>query len=160
MAMDQAAHRCGARRRTVERGVAAFERSVTARFYEGDQAGIVFFARFFEYCHAVFEDMLAEAVGGIEELLRRGWGLPLAHAECDYQRPVRVGERLRVRLEIDRLGERSITFRYAITSADGAPCATVKLVHVFVERPSFASAPIPGELTDALRRLGLAAGGA
>ncbi len=158
--MDQAAHRCVAGGPGLQEGVAAFVRTVTARFYEGDQAGIVFFARFFEYCHAVFEDMLREAVGGIDALLARGWGLPLVHAECDYRQPVRVGDCLRVALELERLGDRSITFRYALTRADGVACATVKLVHVFVERPSMQGATIPDELAAALRTLGLEAGGA
>ena len=134
-----------------------FERTVTARFYESDPAGIVFFSRFFEYCHLVFEEMLGEALGGIDQLLARGWGLPLAHAECDYQRPARVGDRLRVVMAVERVGERSLTFGYVVHAEDGAACATVKLVHVFVERPSFRAGPLPAELLASLRRLGLLA---
>jgi YbgC/YbaW family acyl-CoA thioester hydrolase len=137
--------------------VGTFDRTVTARFYESDPAGIVFFSRFFEYCHLVFEEMLGEALGGIDQLLARGWGLPLAHAECDYTQPVRVGDRLRVVMAVERVGERSITFGYVVHGQGGSPCARVKLVHVFVERPSFQPAAVPAELLAALRRLGLLA---
>ena len=78
----------------------SFEHTLTARFFEIDRAGIVFFGRFFEYCHATFEEMLLAALpdwnGAFDH---SGWGMPLVHAEADFSRPVRMGDRLRIAMD-------------------------------------------------------------
>src|SRR5688500_10530099 len=75
--------------------VMSFHHSVTARFSEIDRAGIVFFGRYFEYCHAAFEELLARMFGDLEQSFAAGlWTMPLVHAEADFARPVRLGDRL------------------------------------------------------------------
>jgi 1,4-dihydroxy-2-naphthoyl-CoA hydrolase len=140
--------------------VGHFERTIMVHFHEIDRAGIVYFARIFEYCHRVYEELLEELLGPLEEFFRtKDWGLPLVHAEADYSRPLRIGDRVRVRLEVERVGESSIAFAYTLTcAATGEPRARVKLVHAFVSvgaGTDFAPrAAHPGYL-DGLRRLGL-----
>lgn len=134
----------------------AFEHVVTVRFHEVDKAGIVFFGRVFEYCHVVFEEMLHEVLGNDMAAVFEGgrWGMPLVHAEADYKRPMRIGDRLRIRLEVERLGRRSITLRYTVAGEDGDVRATARLVHAFVDMERFASRPVPPELAQGLARLG------
>ena len=137
-----------------------FERTLMVHFHEIDRAGIVYVGRIFEYCHRVYEELLEELLGPLEEFFRtKDWGLPLVHAEADYARPLRIGDRVRVRLEVERVGEKSITFAYTLTCAStGEPRARVKLVHAFVAiqgESNFAPcAAHPGYL-EGLRRLGL-----
>jgi 1,4-dihydroxy-2-naphthoyl-CoA hydrolase len=135
-----------------------FERTLMVRFHEIDRAGIVYFARIFEYCHVVYEELLAEAAGcDLETLFRtKDWGLPLVHAEADYARPLRLGDRVRVRATIARQGERSLTFEYELTCAtSGEPRAKAKLVHACASLPTFAGRALPPDLLDGLRRMGL-----
>lgn len=47
--------------------------------------------------------------------------MPLVHAEADYARPMLLGDVLTIELEVERLGEKSVTFAYRIVGADGAP---------------------------------------
>src|SRR4051812_46777039 len=112
----------------------AFEHALTVRFYEIDRAGIAFFGRFFEYCHTAFEEMLAAALGDLERTMTDlSWSLPLVHADADFAAPVRYGDRLIVALEVERVGETSVTFRYTVrAAADGTPRAKVKLVHACI----------------------------
>ena len=133
-----------------------FRHSVTARFFEIDRAGIVFFGRFFEYCHATFEELLARLYGNPEESFAAGrWAMPLVHAEADFQKPVRMGDRIDIALGVERLGERSVTFAYALTSADGAPHARVKMVHACIDLKTFKPRAVPDDLVAGLTRLGL-----
>jgi len=99
-----------------------FEHDVTVRFFEVDRAGILFLGRVIEHCHATFEELLATAGHDLEShFSTSSWGMPLVHAEADFIRPMRMGDRLRVSLRVERLGGRSITFAYAISGAeDGA----------------------------------------
>jgi YbgC/YbaW family acyl-CoA thioester hydrolase len=138
------------------RGGMSFVHHVTVRFYEIDRAGIAFFGRFFEYAHAAFEEMQLAAFGDMERRLTEApFLMPLVHAESDFAAPVRLGDRLSVALDVERLGETSITFRYAVTGEDGAPRATVRLVHAFIERATWKKCPGPAVFTEGLRRLGL-----
>ncbi len=134
----------------------AFELRITARFYEIDRAGIVFFGRVYEYAHSALEEALALMFGHPETMFSKyRFGMPLVHSEADYQHPIRMGDRLIVRMHVERIGSRSITFLYQITGEDGLHRCQVKLVHAFIEMSSFKGIPIPREFLDALPKAGL-----
>jgi len=48
-----------------------FEARFPVRFHDVDRAGIIFFAKILEYCHAAFEDLLAASGFPPGPLLRR-----------------------------------------------------------------------------------------
>lgn len=134
----------------------SFEHRLTARFYEIDRAGIVFFGRFFEYCHATFEEMVLAAFGEWDShIANKTWGMPLVHAEADFQKPTRMGDRLTVHLDVGRLGKRSVTFAYRVVGEDGEPRATAKLVHAFIDMKSFEPLDVPQEFIEGIRKIGL-----
>lgn len=134
----------------------SFSRPLVVRFHETDPAGIVFFSRVFEYCHAVYEELLTEVVGGdFERFFRTSpWGTPLVHAEADYHRPLRLGERLTATVVVERVGRTSVSYRYALADGDGQLRATVRLVHSCIDRATFTAVPVPAELLAGLRRAG------
>ena len=134
-----------------------FEHVITVRFQEVDRAGIAFFGRVFEYCHVAYEELFRAAGIDLETIFERGvWGMPLAHAEADYSHPMRMGERLRVEVSIDRAGARSLAFAFRVVGADdGVLRATVRHVHVFVHMDDFTPIPIPADVREALVRMGL-----
>ena len=122
-----------------------------------DRAGIVYFARVFEYCHVTYEAMLADALDlNLEAFFQTSpWFMPLVHSEADYERPMRVSDRLVVSLEVERVGARSVTYAYRIEGHDEELRATAKLVHACVDREGFAPLAVPAELIEGLRRLDL-----
>lgn len=133
-----------------------FVHELKTRFFESDRAGIVFFGRVFEYCHQAFEEMLAAAFGQVDAVFNEhGFGMPLVHCEADFKRPMRMGETLRVSLEVERLGERSITFAYTLADPAGAVRATARLVHAFIDFASFTPIPTPEAFRAGLGRVGL-----
>ncbi|MBT9555150.1 MAG: acyl-CoA thioesterase [Myxococcales bacterium] len=137
-----------------------FRHRQTARFFEIDRAGIVFFGRFYEYAHAAFEELLTAALGHSEAMFKElGFGMPLVHSEADYKAPVLMGDRLLIEVEVERLGEKSVTFRYTISGeADGKLRAVVRLVHAFVDLATFRPIPVAPALLDGLVRLHLCQG--
>ena len=134
----------------------AFEHRLRVRFHEIDRAGIVYFARIFEYCHVAYEDMLCQALGmDMEQYFKTTtWGMPLVHAEADYERPNFLGEYLNIRLEVARLGQRSVTFAYELSGDDGRR-AKVSLTHAFVELASFEPITCPEAFRAGLAKLSL-----
>ncbi|MEC9070778.1 MAG: hypothetical protein VX938_00305, partial [Myxococcota bacterium] len=78
-------------------------------------------------------------------------------------RPMGLGHRLLISLEVERVGTRSVTFVFQVRGKeDGELRATVKMVHAFVTAPEgldrvedMKSRPVPERLLEGLRRLGL-----
>jgi 4-hydroxybenzoyl-CoA thioesterase len=136
----------------------AFEHSVTVRFAEVDSAGFVYFSRLFEYCHVAYEELVASIAGESLGVFfsARGWGTPVVHAEADFERPIRLGERLRVSLSVSAVGERSMTVDYVINGVeDGGLRARARLVHAFIDMQSLRPIPVPADFAGALEDRGV-----
>ena len=89
------------------------------------------------------------------EFVGTDYGMPLVHAEADFESPVRYGDRLRIELTVERVGKKSLTFAYQVFGADGRLSARCKLVHAIIDRKTFESRPVPPELIEGLKRLKL-----
>ena len=137
----------------------SFEHRLTVRFYEVDRAGIAFFGRVFEYCHATYEALLAAVGYPLAEVFDdEGWGMPLVHAEADFQRPMRMGEELAIRVVIARIGKTSVTFDFTVLGAvDREVRATARHVHACVDMERFAPLEVPTRFREALEAFGDAA---
>lgn len=129
-----------------------FERPEQIRFAHCDPAGIAFFARLDELLNATFEDWCAECGVPFSDMLgERGYGFPLAHASVDYQRALRMGDRVRIVQTVEKVGQSSITFRLVIEPADGAgPALTATHVRVATEYASGTPRPLPATLRERL----------
>jgi 1,4-dihydroxy-2-naphthoyl-CoA hydrolase len=120
-----------------------------------DRAGILFFGRIFEMCHEAFEELMMRLGGGIDRAFAEGFGMPLVHAEADFDKPIKLGDRLDVELSIERLGGTSIAFGYRVLGEDGEVRARARLVHVFIALPEMKARPAPDWVLEGLRTLGL-----
>lgn len=100
-----------------------FSYTFPVRFADVDHAGIVYYPRFFHYFHMAFEEFFRHRMGAgayVDLLDRRRIGFPAVRSECDYKSPVRFGDLLRADMVIDRLGSKSIRFRYRLYRIEAA----------------------------------------
>jgi 4-hydroxybenzoyl-CoA thioesterase len=118
------------------------------RFDEVDAAGIVYFARFFTWCHDTMEAMLAGVDGGYVGLVtERRLGFPAVHVEADYAAPLRFGDAVSIAATVERLGTSSITLRFELTSAsDGDHVATLRHVVALTDLTVMRARPIPDDV--------------
>lgn len=131
----------------------AFVHAATLRLRHTDCAGVIFFPRLLELAHEAYEALLDEAgVSLADGIAGDGPLLPIVRCEADYSRPVRLGDRLRIEVLLEREGRSSFTLGYRFTGEDGEERARARTVHVAMDRETGASAP----LTDGMRA-GLAA---
>ena len=132
-----------------------FEHRLTVRFFEVDRAGIAFFGRVFEYCHAAYEALLVAVDYPLAQVFDdEGWGMPLVHAEADFKRPMRMGEELAVRVTVGRLGKTSVTLDFTVLGVEDAEVrATARHVHACVDMERFAPLEVPARLRQALQSL-------
>ena len=129
-----------------------YERPV--RFEDVDAAGIVFFARYFNYGHEAMEAFFAALDGGYVGLVMgRRIGLPAVHVESDYRAPLRYGDTARIAIRVAHVGNRSFTLRYDFTrAADGLAIATLHHVVTTADMDAMRSIPIPDDVRAVLER--------
>ncbi len=89
--------------------------TITVRFGDTDPYGVVYFASYFRYCHRGIEEFLSRCGLPPHEVLKNqteGFGLPIVSAACDFLKPVRYGEKLRLNVSLSRIGEKSLAFDF------------------------------------------------
>lgn len=120
------------------------------RFQEVDAAGIVFFARTFDYLHDAYVEFLRARGAPLEMALQDGsWVAPLRHAEAEYLRPLRFGDAIEVCLVSVDLDETEYSIDYRIETGGRAACVG-RTRHVSVDPRTFRRAPVPDVLRRAL----------
>ena len=134
-----------------------FRLPLTVRFGECDPAGIVYMPRILHYFHVALEELFAAAVGQpyAKLVAAEGLGFPSVRVEADFRRPLAHGEHLEIEARIERVGESSCAFAFAIHGeGESEPRATGRVVTVCIELASGVKRPLP----EWLRERFLAAG--
>jgi len=131
----------------------AFTLELPIRFQDVDAAGIIFYPRALELCHDAYVAFLEKVGLPLHEVLRGPWLAPVRHAEADYLKPLRFGDRVEVALvgahfeTMPNPTEVTLGFRVA----RGTEAAIlVQTIHTFVERKTFQRTGVPDELRKAL----------
>jgi 1,4-dihydroxy-2-naphthoyl-CoA hydrolase len=116
-----------------------FVHRLEVRFQDVDAAGIVFYARFFDYFHDAYVAFLAKGGFPLPEVLRtKAWAAPLVHAAADYMSPARFGDPLEVGLVRARWDRGRLTLGHRVARAgSGEMVAVGRTVHVWVEPERF-----------------------
>jgi len=82
------------------------------QFSETDMAGIVHFANFFRWMeeaeHEYFRSLGLKIVEPLVDGTTLGW--PRVSVTCNYSAPVRYDREIEVRLDVERIGARSVTY--------------------------------------------------
>jgi len=121
------------------------------RMTHTDAAGIVYFASFLDLAHQAYEAAMEEAGVPLPRDLRGvPVMLPIVHAECDYEAPLHLGDRVSIDATVTRIGETSFSIGYTFTRQDGVRCGRGGTVHACVSNETRRSVPLPEELREAL----------
>ena len=129
-----------------------FERERLIRFSHCDPAGIVYFVNFFDMVGGVVEDWFREAIGlPFQEMhLERRLGFPIVNTGCEFFRPARLGDTLRLELAIAKLGRSSIEF-VVKGSVRGEEKFVARHKVALVSLDSFRALPIPADMREKMR---------
>jgi len=130
-----------------------FEVSEGVRFAHCDPAGIVFFPQYLVMLNTLHERWFDEGLGVryAEYIGVRRLGLPTVRLECDFTAISRMGERLRQRLAVAKLGRTS--FELAVEyDCGGELRARFRQVLVCTSLATHKSHPLPDDLRVAMTR--------
>ncbi|HZG38204.1 MAG TPA: thioesterase family protein [Nodosilinea sp.] len=116
------------------------------RFHETDGAGVVYFANELVMCHAAYEASLAAAGLDLGAFFRAETvAYPIVHAEIDYRRPLRCGDRVEIHLTPSRLDDSSFEIKYQV-KLEAAVAAQAVTRHVCIEVANRRRCALPAEM--------------
>ena len=123
------------------------------RFAHCDPAAIVYFPRFFDLAHSTMEDWLSQGVGfALSDMIReRRIGTPTVTINCDFIKPLRMGDTLRFELRVKKLGNASVDIDYVGTK-DGIEHLHITQTLVFMDLDRAQAVPIPGDIRKGLEQ--------
>lgn len=130
-----------------------FEVEETVRFAHCDPAGIVFFPQYLVMLNTLHERWFGEALGVpyARYIGERRLGLPTVRLECDFTAVSKLGDRLRQRLAVAKLGRTSLELSVDY-DCDGELRARFRQVLVCTSLATHKSYPIPEDLRTAMQR--------
>ena len=131
-----------------------FKRERLIRFSDCDPAGIVFYPQYFVMFNGLVEDWVNDALGiGYATLVaERRIGLPTVRLEVDFQAVSRLGDRVTLALQVERLGGRSLTLALRCIGADSSARMRMRQVLVTTSLDSHRAVDIPSDLRAAIAR--------
>ena len=125
----------------------AFEYSFQVGMSSVDHAGVVFFPELFRHAHDAYEAFMDEIGEPLSAFFEPGQpAIPIVHAQADYHHPMRHGDRVHVQLHVTAIKNSSMTLGYDFVGPNGEVCAQAVTTHVFIDRDTGTSVPIPEPL--------------
>ena len=100
-------------------------------FADTDTAQIVHFANFFRYMESAELDFLHSlglSFAWREEGVK--WGLPRVSVSCDFQRPAVFEDVLTIAVTVEKVGAKSVSYRFDFTNQRGEPIAVGRITTV------------------------------
>lgn len=131
-----------------------FETEIEVGFEHADVAGVVFYARYFEMLSRVvqrwFEQRLDTSYHRFHQVEKRG--IPLVDVHCRFTAPSFLSDVLTFRLEVTRLGRRSMTL-HITASCNGQARMDAKMVvvHAQLTDTGMTGLDFPPELAQRIR---------
>jgi 4-hydroxybenzoyl-CoA thioesterase len=130
-----------------------FEIEDTIRFAHCDPAGIVFFPQYLVMLNTLHERWFGEALGVpyAEYIGARRLGVPTVRLECDFTAVSKLGDKLRQRLTVAKLGRTSLELA-AEFDCNGELRARFRQVLVCTSLATHKSHPLPDDLREGMQR--------
>jgi len=135
-----------------ERG-AVFVSEKLIRFHHCDPAGIVFYPQYFVLFNELVEDWFTH---GLHEdyatmIAVDRVGVPMAHVDCDFVSPSKIGDLLRLELRVKRVGRSSLSL-YVEGISRGQVRVKANLVVVFASLEGTRAVPIADHVREHIER--------
>jgi acyl-CoA thioester hydrolase len=125
--------------------------ALPTRWHDNDVYGHVNNVDYYAFFDTVINRWLITE-GGLD--IHRGPVIGLcAESHCAFKAPLVFPETVTAGLRVGKLGNSSVRYEIGLFAEDGTHAADGWFVHVFVDRETRRSAPVPGPVRDALQRL-------
>ncbi|HIK26090.1 MAG: thioesterase family protein [Thermosynechococcus sp. Uc] len=124
----------------------------TVHFADTDAAGVVYFANLLRFCHEAYEDALAQLGVDLRQFFSSsGLIVPITEAQVRFLKPLYCGDRLRVRIDPQRLDNSCFQLTYTLYDATGNRVAIARTQHICLQLPQRRRGTIPDPLREWLK---------
>lgn len=121
-------------------------------FYDCDPAGIMFYGRVYELCHAAYEAMIESCNLNYDYWTNDKFIVPIIKSEASYHKPMKYGEEISVEIEVAQLKSSSFELVYECKNTKGEKCVKIRTVHVFVDKNNWEKTDIVYEVREGLEK--------
>ena len=126
------------------------------RLFHTDAAKLIFYSNLFNIAYECYEEFFEKSGFGVKKILDDGkFLIPVVHAEADYFKPLRLGDKIEIRMTLNSLGKSSFTLACAFFNECDEKAANVKTVKVMVDAKSGKPIEIPEKLIKILNSLNI-----
>ena len=132
-----------------------FQRERMIRFSDCDPAGIVFYPQYFIMFNGLIEDWFNEGlkVGYRRTLIARRIGVPTVKIEAEFKAISNMGDPVRLMLDVERLGGRSLTLLMrCVGKDDGVLRMSIRQVLVTTDLNTHKAIAIPEDIRMAIEQ--------
>ncbi len=119
-------------------------------FYDCDPAGILFYANIFKKAHQAYEQFLEFLELEVDFFDNDKIVLPIIQAEADYKNILVAGDVINIEVLVSSLRDSSFELTYFFVDENRNINATVKTVHVSVNKENFEKILLNSELKEKL----------
>ncbi len=133
-----------------------FSKTEKIRFQHIDQAGIVFYPRFFEMLNGLVEDWFEEALDLSFAKMHENAGIPTVDLQVQFLSPARLGQEIVKSLRVIELKDKSMRCAFVFTQSSGKEIlkGEVSLVYVGIseDRGGISAQAFPENLREKIKK--------
>lgn len=123
------------------------------RLKDTDAAGVIYFANVFMLAHDCYEAFLDEHIS-LGRLLEDGeYTAPIVHADADINAPIRLSDRIAIEMDLAKTGNSSYELGYRFVNEKGQAAATVRTIHVVLEKQTGEPVKTPERFIEVLQQI-------
>lgn len=133
--------------------MSVFEQNIDIHFRQTDMAGVTYFNEVFNIFHDVYEAWVEKNFSDKKQWFHHPeWAIPLRAASCDYKAPLLPFEKYTVRIRVSDVSNSTFQLKSDIVKGDTV-CAELQTTHVFLNKGTKRSMPMPEPISDVLKKL-------
>lgn len=119
-------------------------------FYDCDPAGILFYAKIYEICHSVYEEIIQSFNLNENYWENDDYVVPIIRSEATYHKPFVYNSFATIDLIVENISSSAFKLAYNCKNEHGELCVEVKTTHVFVDKKSWKKKQIKDEVREGL----------
>lgn len=110
-----------------------YKTKIKIKFSDCDAGGRIFFAKLFDYAHAVYEEFILKEFQSFNFFTSDNFIVPIIKASAEYYKPIVLHDEIEVQMKVDSISLHSMVIKYVFIK-DDSQLATAETVHVFVNK--------------------------
>ena len=130
----------------------SFKTSVRVTWADTDATQVVHYSKYFVFFERAEEEFYRSLGFSFVDFRNRGLWFPRVEAFCQYKKPAKFGDLLKIELTVDELKVKSVKYGFKVTNDETSDLLALgHLVVVAADRKTGRATQIPAEIVEKLK---------